>query len=131
MAADHENHIKRLTREYDDRIKYANQKLLEKFLPVLDNFDLALSHADTASAESMAEGIKLTHKSLIDALGKSGMEIITVEVGSPFDPTLHEGIMLTNNPELPDNSVAMVVQNGYRLAGRVLRPVKVQVNKVG
>jgi molecular chaperone GrpE len=130
MTADHENHIKRLIRENDERIKYANQTLLTKFLPVLDNFDLALAHIEGASAQSMAEGITLTRKQLIDTLEKAGLQLIPVKTGDPFDPLIHEGIMLSNNPELPNNSISLPVQSGYRLGERILRPAKVQVNKL-
>jgi molecular chaperone GrpE len=131
LAADHDNHIKRLIRENDERIKYANQTLLTKFLPVLDSFDRAFEHIETASVESLTEGTALTRKQLMDTLEKAGLQTIPVETGDPFDPALHEGIMLANNPELPDNSVALLVQNGYRLGERIVRSAKVQVNKLG
>jgi molecular chaperone GrpE len=130
LTADHENHIKRLIRENDERIKYANQTLLSKFLPVLDNFDLALAHIEGSTAQSMAEGISLTRKQLLDTLEKAGLQAISVKTGDAFDPLIHEGIMLANNPELPDNSVSLLVQSGYRLGERILRPAKVQVNKL-
>jgi molecular chaperone GrpE len=129
LTADHENHIKRLIRENDERIKYANQTLLTKFLPVLDNFDLALAHIEGSTAQSMAEGIALTRKQLLDTLEKAGLQAIPVKTGDPFDPLIHEGIMLVNNPGLPDDSVSLLVQNGYRLGERILRPAKVQVNR--
>jgi molecular chaperone GrpE len=131
QAADHDNHIKRLIRENDERIKYANQTLLTKFLPVLDSFDRAFEHIEIASVESLTEGIALTRKQLMDTLEKAGLQTIPVATGDPFDPALHEGIMLANNPELPDNSVALLVQNGYRLGERIVRSAKVQVNKLG
>ncbi|MDR2400258.1 MAG: nucleotide exchange factor GrpE [Deferribacteraceae bacterium] len=140
ISADHENHIKRLIRENDERIKYANQTLLTRFLPVLDNFDLALAHIESAGTEDsaaknstiggLAEGVALTRKQLLDTLEKAGLQQIPVKAGDPFDPLIHEGIMLANNPELPDNSVVLLVQNGYRLSERILRSAKVQVNKL-
>jgi molecular chaperone GrpE len=80
--------------------------------------------------ESVFEGIKLNRKLLLDTLEKAGLTLIAVNVGDAFDPLLHEGVMLANNAELTDNSIAMVVQNGYRMAERIVRPVKVQVNKL-
>jgi molecular chaperone GrpE len=130
QAADHENHLKRVLRETDEKIKYANQSLLTKFLPVIDSFDLALQHTGEATAESVFEGIKLNRKLLLDTLEKAGLTLISANVGDMFDPLLHEGVMLANNSDLADNSVAMIVQNGYRMAERVVRPVKVQVNKL-
>ncbi|MDR2869173.1 MAG: nucleotide exchange factor GrpE [Deferribacteraceae bacterium] len=129
-AADTENYIRRLNRDTDDKIKYANQSLLSKFLPVLDNFDLTLQHADTSPIEALLEGVKLTHKSMLDTLAKVGLTVITAEIGSNFDPNTQEAIMLTANPELPNNCVTMVLQNGYVLEGRIIRPAKVQVNKL-
>jgi molecular chaperone GrpE len=131
QAADAENYRKRLIKETDDKIKYANQSLIAKFLPVLDNFDLALQHKDNITAEAAAEGVELNRKVMLDILDKVGLTKIEANVGDPFDPNLHEAVMLSNNPDLPDNSVVMAVQNGYMLADRVVRPAKVLVNKVG
>ncbi|MDR2884481.1 MAG: nucleotide exchange factor GrpE [Deferribacteraceae bacterium] len=130
QAADAENYRKRLIKETDDKIKYANQSLIAKFLPVLDNFDLALQHRDSSTVEVAMEGVALNQRVLIDLLEKAGMSKIETAIGDPFDPASHEAIMMTNNPDLPDNSVAMVVQNGYIMSGRVIRPAKVQVNKI-
>lgn len=131
MAAEADNYRKRLTRETDDKIRYANQSLLEKFLPVMDNFDLALQHLDTSNPEALAEGIRLNHKLLQDTLEKAGLSFIKAERGDMFDPNLHEAILLAQDPELPENALTMVVQNGYRMGDRIVRPAKVQVNKLG
>lgn len=131
QAADNDNYLKRVMRETDDKIKYANQSLITKFLPVLDNFDLTLQHAGSATVETLAEGVKLTQKVMLDTLSKSGLTLIEANPGDVFDPNLHEAIGLAQNPELPDNSIALVMQNGYMLEGRIIRPAKVQVNKLG
>lgn len=129
QAADAENYRKRLIKETDDKIKYANQSLIAKFLPVLDNFDLALQHRNSATVEVAMEGVALNQKVMMDIMEKSGMSKIEANAGDPFDPAKHEAIMLCNNPDMPDNTVAMVVQNGYIMGDRVVRPAKVQVNK--
>lgn len=130
IAADNENYQKRLARETDEKIKYANQTLLVKFLPVLDNFDLALQHSDSPSVEAVMEGVRLNQKLMLDTLEKVGLAKIEASAGDKFDPNLHEAIMLTSNPDLPDGVIALVVQNGYKLQDRIVRPAKVQVNKL-
>ncbi len=129
QAADADNYRKRLTRETDEKIKYANQSMLEKFLPVLDNFDLALQHTEGVAMETVIEGVRLNQKVMLDAIEKGGMSKIKVAPGDPFNPAEHEAIMLCSNSNMPDNVVALVIQNGYKMADRVVRPAKVQVNK--
>lgn len=130
QAADTENYIKRLTRDTDDKIKYANQSLISKFLPVLDNFDLTLQHGEASSVQTLLEGVQLTQKTMLDTLQKVGLTVLMATVGEAFDPNTQEAIMLTANPEMPNNCVTMVLQNGYMLEGRIIRPAKVQVNKL-
>jgi molecular chaperone GrpE len=130
QAADTDNYIKRLNKETDDKIKYANQSLISKFLPVLDNFDLTLQHGATSSVDALLEGVKLTQKAMLDTLAKVGLVVVTPEVGSTFDPNTQEAIMLTANADMPNGCVTLVLQNGYVLEGRVVRPAKVQVNKI-
>jgi molecular chaperone GrpE len=129
QAAEAENYRKRLIRETDDKIKYANQSLMKKFLPVLDNFDLALKHTDV-TVEAVLEGVSLNRKAMLDILAKEGLELIPAEEGDAFDLNLHEGLMLSQDESKPNNSISMVIQNGYRMEGRIVRPVKVQVNKI-
>lgn len=131
QAADNENYLKRVMRETDDKIKYANQSLITKFLPVLDNFDLSLQHGCASSVETLMEGVRLTQKVMLDILSKSGLTHIDAKVGDAFDPNMHEAIGLACNPDLPNNSIASVMQNGYMLENRIIRPAKVQVNKLG
>ena len=129
QAADYDNYRKRLIRETDEKIKYANQAVLEKFLPVLDNFDLALKHTEGVNVETVIEGIRLNQKVMLTALEKAGMLKIEVEAGDPFNPTEHEAIMVCKNDSMPDNVITMVIQNGYKIADRIVRSAKVQVNK--
>ena len=129
QAAEADNYRKRLIRETDDRIKYANQSLLEKFLPILDNFDLALKHTEGVDAETVIEGISLNQKAMLDIIGKAGMVKLSVAAGDPFNPNEHEAVTLCNEPGLPNNAVALVIQNGYKMADRIVRSAKVQVNK--
>lgn len=129
VAADAENTRKRLVKDTDDKIKYANQSIIAKFLPVLDNFDLALTHAE-GLPEKVIEGLRLTQKSLTDTLEKEGFKKIEAAAGEVFDPMVHEAVMLASDENYDDNTITMVLQNGYTQHGRVLRPAKVQVNKL-
>ena len=129
-AADTDNYIKRLNKETDEKIKYANQSLITKFLPVLDNFDLTLQHGEASTVETLMEGVKLNQKVMVDTLAKVGLTEVEATVGEAFDPNTQEAIMLTNNPDMPDGCVTMVLQKGYILEGRIVRPAKVQVNKL-
>ena len=129
QAADADNYRKRLIRETDDRIKYANQFLLEKFLPVLDNFDLSLQHTDVTDVEMVIEGIRLNQKVMLETIEKAGMTKLQIAAGDPFNPAEHEAIALCRNTDMPDNAIAIVIRNGYRMGDRVVRPARVQVNK--
>ncbi|GAB7140521.1 nucleotide exchange factor GrpE [Deferribacterales bacterium RsTz2092] len=129
-VAEMENRMKRVVKETDDKIKYANQSLITKLLPTLDNIELTLQHGETATVESLLEGVKLSQKALLGELEKVGLKLLVPDVGVAFDPNEHEALMLVNNAELADNSIASVLQTGYSLNGRLVRPAKVQVNKI-
>lgn len=126
-AADADNFRKRMQKEADDRIKYAGTKILESLLPVLDNLEMAILHAEDGNP--LKEGIALTQKNMLETLAKNGLEKIAVEAGAQFDPSFHEALMLDNTNDYDNNSITLVLQNGYSLNGRVIRPAKVKVNK--
>lgn len=126
-AADADNFRKRMAKEAEDRAKYAGSKILESLLPVLDHLEMALAHAGEDSP--LKQGVELTLKQMLENLAKNGLEKINTEVGAEFDPNFAEALMLDNNDEYPNNAITMVLQNGYTLNGRVLRPTKVKVNK--
>jgi molecular chaperone GrpE len=125
--AELDNTVKRLRREFQDDMKYANAGLARELMPVIDNLGRALKAQ--GKADSLAEGVKLTHKLLLDALAKHGITPIEAQ-GKPFDPALHEAVMASSNPKLPDNTVAMELEQGWKMLDRVLRATKVQVNKL-
>lgn len=127
-AADTDNYRKRLEREADDRTKYANQAVTADFIKVCDNIELTLQYAEKDS--QLYEGIALTIKLFKDTLEKYGVKEINSEIGVKFDPAFHEGIMLDNNADYPNDTVTMCVQKGYTLNERVIRPAKVRVNKI-
>ncbi|WP_272700528.1 nucleotide exchange factor GrpE [Desulfovibrio sp. Fe33] len=130
--ADSENVKKRLFREAEELRKYAGESILADLLPVLDNLDLALAHTDNLSPEcrNFMVGVDMTRKLFLGAVKNHGLEAVQAGVGIEFDPEIHEAVGTVEEPSLADNQVAQVVQNGYRLKGRLLRPAKVMVNKV-
>lgn len=127
-AADLDNYRKRLTKETEDKVRFANQAVVKDFLPVMDNIEMALQHAEEGSP--LREGIELTIKSFKDALSKHGVKEVDAEIGTIFDPAVHEAIMMDNNAEYENNAVTLCVQKGYILNDRVIRPAKVKVNKI-
>ena len=127
-AADLDNYRKRLTKETEDKVRFANQAVVKDFLPVMDNIEMALQH--TEEGTPLREGIELTIKSFKDALSKHGVKEVDAEIGTIFDPAVHEAIMMDNNTEYENNAVTLCVQKGYLLNDRVIRPAKVKVNKI-
>jgi molecular chaperone GrpE len=130
--ADSENVKKRLLRENEEMKKYAGESILADLLPILDNLDLALAHTDNLSAEckNFVIGVDMTRKIFLDAVKNHGLEAVQAGVGAEFDPEIHEAVGTVEEPSLGNNQVAQLVQNGYRLKGRLLRPAKVMVNKL-
>ncbi len=127
-AADLDNYRKRLTKETEDKIRFANQAVVKDFLPVIDNIEMALQHTEEASP--LREGIELTIKSFKDVLSRHGVTEINSAIGTSFDPAIHEAIMMDNSAEYENNTVTLCVQKGYILNDRVIRPAKVKVNKI-
>lgn len=129
-AADLENFRKRMIREKDEAIRFANAGLIEKLLPVLDNFELGLDAArgDTA-AKGIVDGFAMVHRQLGDFLVSTGLQPIDA-VGSPFDPKLHEALGHETDAAQADGIVLRQMRRGYRLGDRLIRPSSVIVNKV-
>ncbi len=127
-AADLDNYRKRLTKETEDKVRFANQTVVKDFLPVMDNIEMALQHAEEGSP--LREGIELTIKSFKDVLSRHGVTEINSEIGTIFDPAVHEAIMMDNTAEYENNAITLCVQKGYILNDRVIRPAKVKVNKI-
>ena len=122
--ADFENYRKRADRDKSDFYKYALQGVLKDLLPVLDNFDRALEHA--GEGDDFHKGVALIYKQLTDALQKHGVKPIN-ESGVRFDPNIHEGVIREENASVPSQTVTAVLQKGYFLHDRLLRPAMVKV----
>ncbi|BCS90181.1 nucleotide exchange factor GrpE [Pseudodesulfovibrio sediminis] len=129
--ADAENLKKRLLRENEEMKKYAGESVLADLLPVLDNLDLALAHTGGLddACKNFVIGVDMTRKIFLDAVKGHGLEAVQAAVGAEFDPEVHEAVGTVDQSELGDNQIAQVVQGGYILKGRLLRPAKVMVNK--
>lgn len=130
IMADYENLKKRLIKDSDYKIKNAISKFAVSILPVVDHLEMALSHSkESASFESLYEGVELTLKQFRDALKKHGVEDIKVENDEKFDPNFHEAMMIESRDDKENNVITKVLQKGYLMHGNVIRPVKVAVNK--
>lgn len=129
-AADLENFRKRMIREKEEAIRFANAGVLERLLPILDNFELGLDAArGDASAKGIVDGFSMVHRQLGDFLVSSGLQPIDA-AGQPFDPKLHEALGHESDAAQADGIVLRQMRRGYRLADRLIRPSSVIVNKV-
>jgi molecular chaperone GrpE len=123
-VADFDNFRKRSERERADFARYATSGVLREILPVLDNFDRALEHAE--EGDDFHKGVLMIYKQLFDVLEKHGLKVID-ETGVHFDPNIHEGVMREEDPSVPSHTVTAVLQKGYFLHDRLLRPAMVKV----
>lgn len=124
LMADFQNYKKRVEKEKKDLYSYANEKLVTEQLVVLDNFERALGQ-DTAD-ESFKEGMELIFKQLKDVLEKAGLAEIPA-LGEDFDPNFHNAVMTEETEEYESGKVSGVMQKGYTLNGKVIRPSMVKV----
>ena len=122
--ADFENFRKRAEREKQDYFKYAMAGVIKDLLPVLDNFDRALEHAE--EGDEFHKGVLLIYKQLFDVLRRHGLRVID-EANVHFDPNIHEAVVTEEDPNVPSHTVTMVLQKGYFLHDRLLRPAMVKV----
>ena len=130
-AADFDNYKKRAAREKQEATRYANEALLQKLIPVLDNLDVALASAQAApgqAVESLQTGINMIQQQLRNALKETGLEEINA-VGQPFDPNLHEAVSQRECKDVPEGQVVQQLRKGYRFRERLLRPATVIVAK--
>ena len=126
--ADFENYKKRCAREKEDAIKYANSSLLERLLPVIDNFELGLSAARSEGEESpIYSGMNLVYKQINDFLIDNGLQPIEV-IGQKFDPNLHDALAHEPSDTVPENHIIRQTRRGYRFKDRLLRPSSVVVS---
>jgi molecular chaperone GrpE len=130
--ADAQNIKRRAEQDIERARKFALEQFTRELLPVADNLERALESAagDDEAIKPIAEGVELTLKSLLDAMKKSNIEVVD-PMGEPFDPNLHQAMSMVENNDVEPNSVIAVMQKGYTLNGRLVRPAMVMVSKSG
>ncbi|QFS59604.1 nucleotide exchange factor GrpE [Pantoea dispersa] len=128
--AEIENIRRRAEMDVEKAHKFALEKFANELLPVIDSLERALEVADKENTElaSMIEGIELTLKSLLGAVRKFGVEVVG-ETNVPFNPDVHQAMSMMESEEVAPNHVLMVMQRGYTLNSRLLRPAMVAVSK--
>lgn len=129
-AAEMQNLRRRAERDVETAHKYALEKFVAALLPVVDNLERALAaiDPDNAVVRPLGEGVELTHKSLLDVLRQHGVRIVD-PAGQDFDPALHQAVAMVPHPELAANQVVEVLQKGYTLSERLVRPAMVVVSQ--
>src|SRR5271155_4704307 len=130
-TADLENFKKRAAREKTEAAQFASASLLQKLLPILDNFEMAQMAAQSVQGDSLASlqaGVAMIQQQLKTILTDSGLEEIDAS-GKPFDPTLHEAVSQQETIEVPENHIVQQIRKGYKLRDRLLRPASVIVAK--
>jgi molecular chaperone GrpE len=124
IAADFDNFRKRAAREQESLVARAHERLVRELLPVLDDLGRALEAAAKHEEAKLEEGVQLVQRALAELLAKEGLS--EIETNGRFDPHVHEAL-LTQPSEAEEGSVIQVLQKGYRLGDRVLRPARVVV----
>ena len=128
--AETENYKKRLAREKEEAVKYANTSLVKDLIGPLDDFSRALDAAEQSNNfEALKEGVRMIEDRLYTVLKTNwGLEVIE-ENSVPFNPEEHEACLMEEVEDLKEDTVTMILQKGYRLNGRVIRPAKVKVGR--
>jgi molecular chaperone GrpE len=128
-AADFDNYRKRTRRDVDDAQKKGSEELLRTLLPVFDNLERAVLHAEQAAdAKAIAEGVRMVLKQFGDTLGRAGITRVA-GVGEPFDPMVHEAVQQVESTDAKPGTVIAEVQPGYRMGDRLIRAAMVVVAK--
>ena len=125
LKAEFDNYRKRTAREQLDLSTRAAQRLVSELLPVLDDLERALSAAEEHEEAKLEDGVRLVHRSLVDALQKEGLA--EIETDGAFDPNVHEALLAQPSEEKESGQVLDVLQKGYRIGDKVLRPARVIV----
>lgn len=130
-VADFDNYKKRAARERTEAVKYANEGLIEKLLPIVDNFEAALSAAGSSqggSVDSLRTGIQMIFTQMKSFLSEAGVEEIDA-MNKQFDPNLHEAVSQQAVEDVPEGQVVQQMRKGYRYRDRLIRPAMVVVAK--
>jgi molecular chaperone GrpE len=125
LAADFENYKKRAAREREEYVALANERLLKELLPILDDLERALNAAEQHQEAQLEEGVALTHRALASLLARNGVQ--EIDAAGKFDPHVHEALLQQPAEDKESGDVVDVIQKGYTLGGRVVRPARVIV----
>src|ERR687896_538177 len=126
VAAEFENYRKRALRDQESLVARAHERLGKELLPVLDDLERALEAAAKHEEAKLEEGVRLVHRELRDALAKEGL--VEIETNGSFDPHVHEALLTQPSAE-DEGSIIEVIQKGYRLGDRVVRPARVVISQ--
>ncbi|MGA3065247.1 MAG: nucleotide exchange factor GrpE [Tepidisphaeraceae bacterium] len=129
-TAEFQNARRRLEGDKEAAVAFANSSLITSLLPVIDNFERALS-VDPAKADAatILKGMQIVHDQWMTVLKSQFVETIAPQPGTPFDPATMQALIHQDNDKYPENTVTQLLQNGYALHGRTLRPAQVAVSK--
>ena len=127
-AAEMDNLRKRTAREREEAIRYANQRLLEELLPIVDNFDMGMQAASQDTSSMIYIGMDMVRRQLKEFLSQQGVEEITTD--HAFDPNLHEAVSQEECGAGPEGRILRVSRRGFKLRDRLLRPASVVVSKL-
>jgi molecular chaperone GrpE len=125
VQADFENYRKRAAREQERLVAHAHERLVRELLPILDDLERAVEAAERHEEAQLIEGVKLVEQSLRNALRKEGL--VEIETDGAFDPHVHEALLTQPSGDVEPGSVLEVVQRGYRVGDKVVRPARVIV----
>ena len=130
-TAELENYRKRVAREKEELARYTSERVVAALLPILDNFERALSAAEQHTVDSTAllDGLKQIQTQFRRTLEEFGLKEVIAHEGRPFDPNVHEAVSHVESAEHPEGHVIEQLQRGYKLADRLLRPARVVVSK--
>jgi molecular chaperone GrpE len=129
--AEMQNVRRRAERDVEHAYKFGLEKFIQNILPVVDGIEKAVEATEQAGVDEkdpVVEGFRLCQKLMLDVLGKQNVEVVD-PIGAPFDPNEHEAMSMVENPDMEPNSVFAVVQKGYKLNSRLVRPAMVMVSK--
>ena len=126
VAADFDNYRKRALRDQEALVARAHERLVKELLPVLDDLERALVAAEEHEEAKLEDGVRLVHRELRNTLSKEGL--VEIDTDGEFDPHVHEAL-LTQPSDADDGAIVQVIQKGYRLGDRVLRPARVVVSQ--
>ena len=125
LKAEFDNYRKRAARDQEQLVARAHERLAKELLPVLDDLERALAAAEEHEEAQLEEGVRLVHRSLVEALEKEG--VAEIETEGRFDPHVHEALLSQPDDEKESGAILDVLQKGYRIGDKVLRPARVIV----